>query len=308
MMREDLREDAERGEAAAILIASEYPIYGRYGFGPAVERVTWEIDARARFVRPGAGELEMVDAKTARADAPAVHERRRRREPGQIPVPDWRWDDWLGIDSSPASKPPHRWAVLAREAGEVRGYLVYRLEDKWEGDRPHYTVDVEGLMGDSPEIEARLWRYCCEMDWVGRVRAGSRSVGDSLPWLLEDSRFAAQRDRADHIWLRPLDVPALLSARRYPHEGSLTMTVEDPDGYAAGTFTLDGGPDGASCRAGGDPDIVLGAATLGAASLGGYSLAVLARAGLVEECKPGGLRRAASLLSWPDPPWCSVWF
>jgi len=35
MMERDLRDSADRGEPIGILIAAEYPIYGRFGYGPA---------------------------------------------------------------------------------------------------------------------------------------------------------------------------------------------------------------------------------------------------------------------------------
>lgn len=306
MVDTDLRAAAERGEAAAILIAAEWPIYGRFGYGAATERLTWRLDATAKFLHEGAGDLEMVDAATLRAEGPPVFERRRRREAGQIPISEWRWDSWLGLDGP--SKEPHRWYVLDRVGGETRGVLVYRLEEKWTGDRPGYTAHVDGLYGDTPEVEARLWRYCCEIDWVGQVRAETRSPGEALPWLLEDARAASQHERNDHLWLRPLDVPALLASRRYLSSGAAGLEVHDPDGYAKGTFTVEGTPEGGSCRPGGEPDVALSASALGSALLGGYSLEVMARAGLVEERRPGGLARVSALLGWSEPPWCAVWF
>jgi predicted N-acetyltransferase YhbS len=78
MMEPDLAAAARREEAVALLIASEYPIYGRFGFGPATDHVTYEVDARtARFLHPGSGSVEMVDGQTFRAEAPAVYERYR---------------------------------------------------------------------------------------------------------------------------------------------------------------------------------------------------------------------------------------
>src|SRR3954464_2804931 len=54
LMLADLSAARERGDAVAILVASEWPIYGRYGFGPAAEIVQIEIDTRAAsFVRGG---------------------------------------------------------------------------------------------------------------------------------------------------------------------------------------------------------------------------------------------------------------
>ena len=52
MMAADLSQAKERGDAVAGLVAAEYPIYGRFGFGPATETAQWLVDARdLRFRR-----------------------------------------------------------------------------------------------------------------------------------------------------------------------------------------------------------------------------------------------------------------
>lgn len=54
MMAADLAAAKERGDVVATLIAAEYPIYGRYGFGPAAWTAQWEIDVpRAASTRTG---------------------------------------------------------------------------------------------------------------------------------------------------------------------------------------------------------------------------------------------------------------
>src|SRR6266568_2816148 len=44
LMHADLRAAYDRGDVAAILYPSEYPIYGRFGFGPATERADYTLD------------------------------------------------------------------------------------------------------------------------------------------------------------------------------------------------------------------------------------------------------------------------
>jgi hypothetical protein len=44
--------------------------------------------------------------------------------------------------------------------------------------------------------------------------------------------------------------------------------------------------------------------SLGSVYLGGVSFAELARAGRVEEAKPGALARADALFGWDRHPWC----
>ncbi len=48
MVIADLDSSIERGESLGILIASEYPIYGRFGYGAAIESATYTVDARER--------------------------------------------------------------------------------------------------------------------------------------------------------------------------------------------------------------------------------------------------------------------
>jgi GNAT superfamily N-acetyltransferase len=44
-----------RGEVVSILYASEYAIYGRFGYGPATTTATWTLDARATGFHPSLG-------------------------------------------------------------------------------------------------------------------------------------------------------------------------------------------------------------------------------------------------------------
>ena len=94
MMRAQLEEIAGRGEAAAILIASEAPIYGRYGYGPATEHVLLEVDANlGHFLRPpSSGSVRLAGAAETRNVAPSLYERFRRAQPGAIERPDRWWD------------------------------------------------------------------------------------------------------------------------------------------------------------------------------------------------------------------------
>ena len=87
------------------------------------------------------------------------------------------------------------------------------------------------------------------------------------------------------------------------------LEVDDPRGYAAGRFRLEGGSEGAECVPTSDePDLALPVAALGAAYLGGQSWGRLAAAGWVDERRPGALDRASALFSTPRAPWCAMSF
>ena len=203
-----------------------------------------------------------------------------------------------------------RCVVYCAPGGEVEGYAIYRSEPSSERHVPKVKLDIAELITVSAEAYLGLWRYCCEIDLVAQVTASMRCVDEPVPWLLVNPRAAVREAvRTDMLWLRPLDVPQTLGARRYLSEGRLVLEVDDPLGLCGGRFVLEGGPDGATCRAtDAAADLSMGLQALGAISLGGVSLHGLADGGLIEEHAPGALMKAERLFRWPIAPWCSTFF
>ena len=77
-----LRDGRERGEPLTTLIAAEWPIYGRFGYGPATEHGTVEITTgAARWLTSGEGEVEQVDLDELVAEARPAYDAHRRRSP-----------------------------------------------------------------------------------------------------------------------------------------------------------------------------------------------------------------------------------
>jgi predicted acetyltransferase len=301
-----------RGEPASILIAAEWGIYGRYGYGPATEHQSWTVDAAsARFRQRPEGTVEYVDRDVARAAAPEVFERHRRQRPGEIARPPRFWDLDFGIlryPSWPERKPGFH--VLARDRHQaVVGVACYEYEEKWALRQPKGEVNVQLFVTAEPVGDALLWYHLISLDLVAAVQVADRPPDDLLPWLLTDARHAQPRERADFLWVRPLDVPAMLAARSYPACGQLVIEVVDEAGPAAGRYALDAGPDGASCEpTGRSADLTLGAAALGSVFLGGYPVRTLAAAGLVDEESAGSVSRADALFRSAVTPWCSTSF
>lgn len=306
-----LRAAVERGDPVSILIASEYRIYGRYGFGPAAEDATWEVDRSAAGAPPPAGTVETVELTGLRELAPAVYDRARRQRPGGLSRPPVRYDRDFGLIHPEGQQP--EWtgrAVVHRDrTGAVDGYLRWHADGSWEGMRPTGTLHVDELVSASPEAYADLWRFALGVDLVATVRAENRRVDEPLPWLLADARAARPVQRWDRLWLRLLDVPAALTGRGYASAGRAVLEVVDPGGPAAGRFALDAGPDGADCRATtASADVTLPATALAAAYLGGTRLATLAEAGLLDEHRAGGVVAADRLLAGDLVPFCTMHF
>jgi hypothetical protein len=124
LMARELAASAEREEQVSILIAAEWRIYGRFGYGAVTEHQTWTVDALAAQIRHRPqGTVQYVDRDTARALAPAVYERHRLKRPGEMSRPDYFWDIDFGILRYPSwseSKPGFH--VVTRDpAGLVTG-------------------------------------------------------------------------------------------------------------------------------------------------------------------------------------------
>jgi predicted acetyltransferase len=118
--------------------------------------------------------------------------------------------------------------------------------------------------------------------------------------MLVDPR-SAKPVVVDGIWIRLVDLPAALTARRYSRDVDVVLEVTDAlCPWNAGRWRLTGGPDGAECTATTDAaDLSLDVRELGAAYLGSESLAHLASAGLVRVADGDALIRAAAAFSWP---------
>jgi predicted acetyltransferase len=311
MITADLTDSARRGEAADVLIASEYPIYGRFGYGPATDSIRWEVDTTATgFVHPGAGRVEFVDNDTFRKEAPAIFERVREHRPGMIARGELVWDQLADVSRPPEEKPWQGFRLLARDDdGVAQGWASYTVVNDWTDLRPGSTVEVADLCAATPAAEARLWRFLAEIDLTTTVTARDRPVDDRLPWLLDNARAARQMARTDFLWVRLLDVAASLTARSYTASGRVVLEVVDPLGLAGGRFTLDASPDGAACDPTHEPaDLTVPVHALGAAYLGGARLATLHAAGWLDEHAPGAVDAADAMFAGRIAPWCNTWF
>ncbi|WAU85817.1 GNAT family N-acetyltransferase [Streptomyces sp. Qhu-G9] len=313
MMARDLAAAKERGDVVATLIAAEYPIYGRYGFGAATSAAEWTIDVPRAGLDPrwagpdDGGRIDLVDADDVRKTGPELHERLRRAQPGAIDRNERWWQVATGavvLDRAPWTEPFH--AVYRDARGEAEGLLTYTVDDRWgDAKQPLETAKVRDLIAVSPAAERALWQYVCSVDWVTAVRTGWRAPDDLLPHLLPDPRAAAITSQADWLWVRILDVVAALEARAYAATGALVLEVVDGNGPAAGRYRLDASPEGASCtRTGESAELTLPAAELGALWLGDQSVVRLAALGRVREERAGAAEVADALLRTSRRPWC----
>ncbi len=303
----------ERGEAVGLLYASEYPIYGRFGYGPGCRWATWTIDALATgFYGAPSGRVELVTPDAATRDAVReVFDACRLKQPGEIRRREFAWDLDLGLRESAWRDGWKGFLALHRDgSGKVDGYARYHAEEKWEHRQPRDVVVVDELHAVDEAAYAALWRFLAEVDLVATVKAERRSPSERLPWLLTNARAATASDVGDGLWVRLLDVPRALEARGYEREGRLVLEVIDAEAPGGRTcLELDAGPGGATCRR--SPrasDLTLDVAALGAAYLGGTPLRNAVAAAGADEHRSGALAEADALFRTLEEPWCSTFF
>lgn len=308
LMSGELHTAAAEGYPVAVLTVSESGIYGRFGFGPAAASAAWEIDVRrAGWIGPEApGRIDFVSRAHGREIAPALHDRIRPTSPGEIAMPGGHWDRFFGTRPD-VEKPGERRVIqYTSPDGAVEGLAVYKV--KTSDDFAKSSVEVLFLLAATDAAYAALWRFILSMDLIATVHVDELAVDEPLWWMLADQRAATITMR-DHQYVRILDVPAALAARRYDATDTVVIEVLDPLGIAGGVFVLSA--DGAaSVDAVDDPPVGMpllrvGVAELSAMLLGGVSPVTLARAGRLTADEP---ERFARLFGTASAPRLSFWY
>ncbi len=307
MLEQSLAEAKDRGDAVSVLIAAEWPIYGRFGYAPATTAARYRYRIRGRGAAPTSGDpstLRPVTPAELAEVAPELFERARRRRAGQMDRDRTWWARRLGTDGFEPLPSPPQW-LLHESDGTADGLLARRTTADFELDNTYGAATVEEFVAASDGAYADLWAYLAGLDLIDEIRLDNRPVDEPAKWLLGDGRALHQVAALDGLWLRLLDVPAALAARGYAGQGDVVLEVTDntAGGYAAGRFLLETGGATARCsptdRA---PELRVDQRVLAAAYLGGHRLAARAPAGGVTELRDGALARADVLFSTPLAP------
>ena len=313
MLGDSLRAARERGDAVSILIAAEWPIYGRFGYAPAILSANYQL----RRSRPGAvcpgdpSRVRQVTRDEFGEVAPAVYAAARRGRAGQIDRDARWWNRFLGRDGyTPSDQLPHNWFVHDGRDGPD-GLLSWTAAGDFGLVAPLGAVQVGDLVSANDVAYRDLWSYLCGIDGIDQVTLSNRPVDEPVRWLLGDGRALVTTQHVDLVWLRLLDVPAALTARRYATAGDIVIEVidEDAGAFAAGRYRLHGDRDGAQCApTNDDADIAITQRALASMYLGAFRLRELMVADVVREHTPGAVGQLDLMFSTPRSPWNATWF
>jgi predicted acetyltransferase len=288
LMRRQLTGIAEAGrEPVAALWASETAIYPRYGYGPAVDRLRFDIRSRELKVtgpEAPAGKFRLVEPKAALDELVKVHDGLRIHRVGWSSRPAYWWDYLVSdTDESRDGATALRGVVYETGNGPV-GYALWRVKDGWDSHGPAGVVRVAEVVAGDPGVYAALWRFLLSIDLTRTATYDFAGLDEPLQFMVDEPRKLGPR-YSDALWIRLVDLPAALAARRYATPVDAVFEVTDPVLEANnGRWRLIGGPDKASCvRTDDAPDVACSVTELGAAYLGGTTLAALATAGRVRQ-------------------------
>jgi predicted acetyltransferase len=306
MMGMHLAQARDRGQPVAGLWASEWPIYGRFGYGPAADLAEIEFDTRLARVAASEPELtlRLVTADEAERLVRPLFDDEFNRRPGMFSRSQdwWRHRVFLDHKSGREGFTKHRW-VIAERHGVPAGYALYRQKLDWDTHGANGTVKVIELVATDDAARRSLWHHLSHLDLFPRVSWWNAPTDDPLTWLVTDPR-RVDRIVGDALWLRILDVTRLLEARRYMGEADLAVGVTDalyPDQSNTYRIAVAGGSATVS-TVDVPADVELDVGTLGALYLGGQRATTLAAAGRIDGSGQAVVE-LDGLFAWPVAPW-----
>jgi predicted acetyltransferase len=248
LMTDCLRRTAEAGYGLAALTASEDAIYGRFGYGRAAisARVTVQVRDGLRL-RPAV--REAIEAAGLRVFVPSkesfpalydeAFEAFQDATPGQTGTTAAYRGRSRGETNPWAQKGEDRdWRplVVVDDEAVVRGYAITRPLD-WAEAGPA-TLNIVDLGADSALAELALWQALGATDLVERLTWREAPTDLALPAALVRPRSVEFSGAADHLWIRITDLPAAFRARGLAVDGTLRLSVTDPQGLIDGDWTI----------------------------------------------------------------------
>lgn len=315
MLTASLAAARKRGDAVSILIAAEWPIYGRFGYAPATQSASYTLLSRSRerlLDAAPSGSVRQVDPSELDKVAADVFDRARRLRPGQV---DRRGDWWprrLGLDGY---RPKHEGNAPSHYLHEgpegPDGVLSWASTRDFKLNGEHGAITVGDLTAATELAYRNLFAYLIGIDVVGEILLEDRPVDEPIRWLLSDGRALRHTGTLDDLWIRLLDIPAALSARSYSLPGRVVLEVVDEHGgrYGAGRFLLEAdGPDAECLPTTAPAEVRIQQRTLASIYLGAVTLPQLAITKTAEELRPGGLARLGAMFAVAVPPWNATGF
>jgi len=305
LMRRQLADAHERGEAIAMLFAAEGGIYSRFGYGLA--SLAGDIELPKEHARPWEdepiGQARLLESEEEALEVlPGIYDRVQRETVGMFTRPR-AWWQVRRLRQRPGQR-GEGLAVVIELDGVPEAYALYRMDFGVQHMVTETKVQVGEALGTSPDALSAIWRYLLAIDWVARIDAVWLPLDHPLfHWIREPRRMRFSVLEA--LWVRLVDVGAALSSRRLG-AGAIVLDLADetcPWNQARWQVA-----NGSAERTTAPADLRLDASALASTYLGGFSFESLRWGGRLEELKPGAAARADELFRSERLPWCPELF
>lgn len=310
MMRMHLDQAVERGQSLAGLWASESGIYGRFGYGQAVESIELTLPTDRVTLPPGPDSITLgfIDHDEAAQVLPPLFETVVESRPGMFTrTADWWQARRLADPDEGQEGASTRRFVVAYRDGEPVGYTSYRQKEKWDLGASQGEVLVIELIATDDDTRRSLWHYLAHVDLFPNLNWWIAPVDEPLLVEVNNPRLLTVR-RHDTLWIRILDVATALAGRSYEVDDELVIGVHDGFMATTGNYRLSVSGSVGSCEPTDDAaDVELDIADLGALYLGGRSARQMHRAGLIDTAGDDPLPtviRLDRLFATSLAPWC----
>lgn len=312
LMSADLSAAKAAGMPAAILTASEATIYGRFGFGAVTENAKFSLKcARGATMRaertgsvlavdPGAQEETIIRLFTEAHQGTFGSVSHSRFDIGNAMG---LWEDYDAL--TPIKN--LRSAVHLDAAGIIDGFVSYEFSG-WKSKTP--ALSIGQLITLNGAARRELIGYLADHDLIEEI-TGSGPIDDVLRSALENIRDYKIIRTADHLWLRILDIPAVLTARSYGSDGRISLGVRDDLLLTNGAWEIivqDGVPRVHRAPADKGVDATVDIRDLAPLVMGTRSASHLLQAGLLKVHTPGTLEKLTALFATPEIPYCQAAF
>ena len=317
MMTAHLHDIADRGEPLAGLWASEPAIYGRFGYGMAIEQQSLRIAVggplRWRPTAPAAPQVRFVPVEEAPAVLAPLYEACRRRRPGMHQRNDawWRFN-LLSSRKSAMAGMGVKYVAVAEVDGQPAAYAVYGLKGAFDDmGRPDGSMRVFETAGVDASAEGAMWRFLLSHDLITSVSFPHSPVDELLPLLLSDSRRVSRR-LGDALHCRVIDVPTALKGRVFASSTAFTVeVVDDILEHNDGIWRVEVAPEGSLVEPAMDvttADLRMPVSSLGAMYMGGTTARRLTAAGLIEASDSALVDSIDTAFAVPEAGWVpEVW-
>ena len=310
LMEHQVADAVGRGDAFLALNSSQYPIYGRYGYGPTgrwwsisidARRVGWHDDA------PAAERVTVGHGPEVRERLADGYERGFGAWPGEIARHAGHWTRRLAPRAE--NKGRVLWALSEDTSGAVVAAAHYTVEAHFDETGFANRLKVDDLFGVDEASQVALWRWLLARHLVGEVTCSRVDPGSALPEALHDPRLLVTTDLGDTTWLRILDIARVVGNRSTLATGAVVVRVLDSlVASVGGSWRFSGDGERLVVERSDDaPDVTLGVDLLASLVFAHGSARRFAAAGRVSGSS-AALETLDRLLAWPRPAWSSHMF